>query len=227
MQTILIIGASRGLGLEFVKQYLAEGHKVIATARKQTDVNALTKLGAQGVRVNVTSPDDFVALKKVIARKTIDVAIYNAGVFGPSTTGVEAVDRADFDKVMRSNVWGAMHAVPAVAPIVAKSKGVFMFVSSTMGSMAKMASTHAVTYRSSKAALNGVVKIASMQWGPEGATCFVMHPGWVKTDMGGPNADIDAHTSISGMRNVIAAAAAKPAKYNGGFFDYAGESLPW
>jgi NAD(P)-dependent dehydrogenase (short-subunit alcohol dehydrogenase family) len=226
MKTVLIIGASRGLGLEFVNQYLADGWKVMATARKASDVKRLAALGATACKVNVTEPADFAALKTLLARKSIDVAIYNAGVFGPRTSGVEAVEKADFDAVMRANVWGAMHATPAVAPAVAraKGKGVFVFVSSTMGSITKMSGPNAVIYRASKSALNAVVKAASLEWGSKGVVSFVIHPGWVKTDMGGQSADIEPSTSIAGMRKVIATTTAKR---NGGFFDYTGEAMPW
>jgi NAD(P)-dependent dehydrogenase (short-subunit alcohol dehydrogenase family) len=224
MKTVLIIGASRGLGFEFAQQYLADGWKVIATARKQADVKNLEALGASACKLDVTLPVDFIALKAMFARKSIDVAIYNAGVFGPRTSGVEAISKSDFDMVMRANVWGAMHAIPAIAPSVARGKGVFAFVSSTMGSITKMGGPNAVVYRASKSALNAVVKAASLEWADKGVVSFVMHPGWVKTDMGGQAADIEKNESIVGMRKVIASAGSK---HNGGFFDYTGKVLPW
>jgi NAD(P)-dependent dehydrogenase (short-subunit alcohol dehydrogenase family) len=229
--TILIIGASRGLGLEFVKQYLAAGDKVIATARKAADVKKLTALGATACQVDVTQADGFVALKALLGRKSVDVAIYNAGVFGPHSAGVDGITKADFDAVMRANVWGAMQAVPAIAPSVARAKGVLAFVSSTMGSIANMSNASAVTYRASKTALNAVMKATAFEWGNKadgkGLVAFSFHPGWVKTDMGGTGADIDAQVSITGMRKVIAAAQADAKKFNGGFVDYQGKTLPW
>jgi NAD(P)-dependent dehydrogenase (short-subunit alcohol dehydrogenase family) len=231
MSTVLIIGASRGLGLEFVKQYLAAGDKVIATARKAVDVKKLTALGATASQLDVTQPDDFVALKALLGRKQIDVAIYNAGVFGPHSAGVEGITKAEFDAVMRANVWGAMLAVPAVAPAVVRGQGVLAFVSSTMGSIANMSNASAVTYRASKTALNAVMKATAFEWGSQsdgkGLVAFSFHPGWVKTDMGGTGADIDAQVSISGMRQVIATARDEPKKFNGGFVDYKGQALPW
>jgi NAD(P)-dependent dehydrogenase (short-subunit alcohol dehydrogenase family) len=224
MKTVLIIGASRGLGFEFVQQYLAEGWEVIATARKQADVRHLAALGAKACKVNVTSPADFTALKTMLARKSINVAIYNAGVFGLRTNGVEAISKSDFDSVMRANVWGVMHAIPAIAPSVARGEGVFVFLSSTMGSIANIEGPNAVLYRASKSALNAVVKVASLEWADKNVVSFVIHPGWVKTDMGGQNADIEKNESIAGMRKVIAGASSK---HNGGFFDYMGKSLPW
>jgi NAD(P)-dependent dehydrogenase (short-subunit alcohol dehydrogenase family) len=223
-RTVLVIGASRGLGMEFVQQYLADDWKVIATVRKVADINRLKALGATAYKLNVTKPADFVVLSTILARQSIDVAIYNAGVYGPKTSCVEAVAKADFDAVMRANVWGAMHAIPAIAPAVARGKGAFVFMSSMKGSIAKMSGPSAVIYRASKSALNAVVKAASMEWADKNVIIFVMHPGWVKTDMGGKNADIEPTESVAGMRKVILRATTK---YNGGFFDYTGQMLPW
>jgi NAD(P)-dependent dehydrogenase (short-subunit alcohol dehydrogenase family) len=227
MRTVLIIGASRGLGLEFVKQYLAAGERVIATARKAADVKKLTALGATACQLDVTQADGFVALKTLLGRKSVDVAIYNAGVFGPHSQGVAGISQADFDAVMRANVWGAMQAVPAVAPSVARAQGVMAFVSSTMGSITNMSNASAVTYRASKTALNAVMKATAFEWASKGLVAFSFHPGWVKTDMGGVGAEIDAQVSISGMRKVIAAAQADREKFNGGFVDHRGQTLPW
>jgi NAD(P)-dependent dehydrogenase (short-subunit alcohol dehydrogenase family) len=93
-----------------------------------------------------------------------------------------------------------------------------------MGSIGLMSGSGSITYRASKAALNAVVKAASMEWGPQGVICLTFHPGWVKTDMGGANADIEPSVSIAGMRKVIAGASAES---NGRFFDYTGKELAW
>jgi NAD(P)-dependent dehydrogenase (short-subunit alcohol dehydrogenase family) len=227
MKTALIIGASRGLGLEFVTQYLAAGWRVIATARKHDGVKQLAALGASAHQLDVLSPADFLALTAALKDTAVDVAIYNAGIFGAATTALQAIAKAEFDAVMHANVWGAMNALPAIAPAVARASGVFAFVSSTMGSIAKMSGPNAVVYRASKSALNAVVKAASLELAASDVTSFVLHPGWVKTDMGGPNADIAAVESVTGMRAVIAAAQQNGAAFNGGFFDYAGTALPW
>ena len=104
------------------------------------------------------------------------------------------------------------------------SPGKFAFVTSKMGSISEMASSVAPTYRASKAALNALVKATSIEYGPQGMTAFVMHPGWVKTDMGGSNADIEPSVSIAGMRRVIANANADA---NGKFFNYDGSEIAW
>ncbi len=224
MATVLVIGGSRGLGREFVRQYLADGDKVIATARKKSDVASLESDGATGIQLDVTNPEDFLALKKRLARQKIDIAIYNAGMTGSRGASVSAVEKREFNSVMQTNVMGAMHAIPVVAAMLAKTGGKFAFVSSKMGSIGLMASPSSALYRASKSALNAIVKAASLEWGNKGVTSFVFHPGWVKTDMGGDNADIDRFTSISGMRAVIAKAGPK---HNGKFINYDGTEFPW
>jgi NAD(P)-dependent dehydrogenase (short-subunit alcohol dehydrogenase family) len=224
MKTALIIGGSRGLGFEFVRQYRQDGWKVIATYRRAADANKIEALGADAIKLDTTSVASLAAFKVALGRKSIDVAIYNAGVYGSRADPTEPPTRKGFDEVMHANVWGAMQLMPIVAPRLAKLKGKFALISSIMGSISRMQTTGGMTYRASKAALNSVVKCASIQYTPQGLTCFVMHPGWVQTDMGGENADITPAVSITGMRKVIASATLKS---NGGFFNYSGETIPW
>ena len=125
---------------------------------------------------------------------------------------------------MHTNVLGALRAIPVVAPALAKSSGTFAFVSSRMGSIGLQTTASSVVYRASKAALNSVIRTASLEWGPKGVNCISLHPGWVKTDMGGSGADIGPAVSIAGMRKVIGAANTNS---NGKFFDYTGKELSW
>jgi NAD(P)-dependent dehydrogenase (short-subunit alcohol dehydrogenase family) len=229
--SVLIIGASRGLGLEWLQQYVAEGWHVTATARTDEGLAKLRALGATAHRLDVLQAKDFVALGATLAQASFDVAIYNAGVFGPRTAGVEAVAQDEFDAVMRANVWGAMQAVPLMAPAVARAaaaspqrQGVMALLSSRMGSISETSSPGAVVYRSSKAALNMVVRAASLEWSPRGVVTLALHPGWVQTDMGGTGADIDAATSVRGMRGVIQQATAH---HSGTLQDYRGMAIAW
>jgi NAD(P)-dependent dehydrogenase (short-subunit alcohol dehydrogenase family) len=225
MTTALIIGASRGLGLEFVRQYRAAGWEVVATVRDLDKSSAtLTALGAQAYPLDVTKAEDFARLAGHMEPLPVDVCIYVSGVYGPRSEGVSAPSSHAFDEVMHANVLGAMRAIPALAPHLARRKGSFAFISSKMGSIGEMASSSGTLYRASKAALNAVVKSASLEWGPQGLTMFVIHPGWVKTDMGGANADIEPADSIAGMRKVIATAAGTG---NGKFFNYDGSLIAW
>ncbi len=224
MKSVLIIGASRGLGLEFARQYRKDGWLTLGTCRSPEQDALLTAAGATAIRLDVSQPDSFAGLQRALDGASIDVCIYNAGVFGTRDGPSVAPSVAMFDEVMHANVFGAMQAIPVVAPALIKTGGKFAFVTSKMGSISLMASAVGPTYRASKAALNAVVKAASIEYGPQGVTAFVMHPGWVKTDMGGSGADIDPSVSIAGMRKVIANATASS---NGAFFNYDGSPLAW
>ena len=224
MKSILIIGASRGLGLEFVRQYRQEGWLTLGTCRSPEQDALLTSVGATALRLDVGDENGFANLAKALDGRSIDVCIYNAGISGPKTTTATAPEADAFDAVMQANVLGAMRAIPVVAPALARASGTFVFISSRMGSIGLMASSGSVTYRASKAALNAVVKAASLEWGPKGVTCMTFHPGWVKTDMGGAEADIEPAVSIAGVRKVIANATLES---NGRFFDYTGKELAW
>ena len=224
MKSILIIGASRGLGLEFVRQYRQEGWLTLGTCRSPEQDALLTSVGATALRLDVGDENGFANLAKALDGRSIDVCIYNAGISGPKTTTAISPETDAFNAVMQANVLGAMRAIPVVAPALARANGAFVFISSRMGSIGLMAASGSVTYRASKAALNAVVKAASLEWGPKGVTCMTFHPGWVKTDMGGAEADIEPAVSIAGMRKVIANAT--PGS-NGRFFDYTGKELAW
>ncbi len=224
MQSVLIIGASRGLGLEFVRQYRRDGWLTLGTCRSPEQDALLSAEGATAIRLDVADPDSFAGLARALEGTSIDVCIYNAGVFGSRDGPSVAPSKEVFDQVMHANVFGPMQAIPVVAPALLKAKGKFAFVTSKMGSISEMTSSVGPTYRASKAALNALVKATSIEYGPHGMTSFVMHPGWVKTDMGGSNADIEPSVSIAGMRRVIANANADA---NGKFFNYDGSDIAW
>ncbi len=224
MQSILIIGASRGLGLEFVRQYRKDGWLTIGTCRSPDDDALITSTGASVVRLDVSDAESFMSLAKALNGTSIDVCIYNAGAFGSRENVSVSMSKDIFDQVMHTNVFGALQAIPIVAPALAKSHGKFVFISSRMGSIASITSSGSPLYRASKAALNAVVKTAAIEYAPHGITSFVMHPGWVKTDMGGSNADLEPAVSIAGMRQVIAAATTAA---NGTFINYDGSNIEW
>jgi NAD(P)-dependent dehydrogenase (short-subunit alcohol dehydrogenase family) len=219
----LITGANRGLGLEFARQYVREGWKVIGCCRDPAKAGELNDTGAEVVKMDVTQAADISAMAKRLAATDIDVLICNAGVSGPRASVLTPVAQADFDQVMRTNVLGPMWAGAALAGRVRKG-GKIAYVSSRMGSIGDMSNPGSALYRASKAALNAVVKAASLELKPRGVTAIALHPGWVKTDMGGAGADIDVKTSIAGMRAIIAKAGPG---VSGHFFDYTGKELPW
>lgn len=219
---VLIVGASRGLGLEFVRQYRAAGATVIATARDDAGRARIAELGAKPLTLDVASAASVSGLAWQIDGESFDVVVINAGVFGPRAGALEAPTQDDFDAVMRTNVLGPMRLLPQVAEALAPGARLAI-ISSRMGSIGLRSGTHGWLYRASKAAVNSVMKDASLVLAGK-ATVISFHPGWVKTDMGGAEADIDAPTSIAGMRTVLA--SVKPAD-TGSFFNYDGQRLDW
>jgi len=225
MPTALVLGASRGLGLEFTRQYLAEGWTVFATHRSEDDRIRLRDLGANTLRLDVIQVADVAGIAWQLDGERLDVAVMNAGVYGPRTSSPrQPPGDADFDTVMRTNVLAAMRIVPVVAPLLAPARGTLAFVSSRMGSIAEAGAAYGMLYRVSKAAVNMVAKLAHVEHAPLGVRVLSLHPGWVRTDMGGPNADVAVSDSIAGLRRVIADTGAFP---GGCFYDYRGQSLAW
>ncbi|PTT79645.1 short chain dehydrogenase [Pelomonas sp. HMWF004] len=219
---VLIIGASRGLGLEFVRQYRAAGARVVATARSDAALAELVALGAKPLKLDVLDAASVSGLAWQIDGEAFDVVVINAGVFGPRVGALEAPAQDDFDAVMHTNVLGPMRVLPQVAEALAPGARLAI-VSSLMGSIGARANSSGWLYRASKAAVNSVMKDASLALAGK-ATVISFHPGWVRTDMGGAGADLEAPTSIAGMRTVLA--SVKPAD-TGSFFNYDGQRLAW
>ncbi|WP_345812635.1 SDR family oxidoreductase [Paraburkholderia sp. PREW-6R] len=225
MKTVLIVGASRGIGQEFVRQYLKSGWRVLATARDGAALDALKALGAETFSADVTVPADIAGLGWKLDGERLDAAIIVSGVYGPRTEGIETITAEDFDHVMQTNVRGPMQLMPVLLPLVEEAGGVFAVISSKMGSIADSSGTSGWLYRVSKAALNDALKLASLE--ARRATCVSLHPGWVQTDMGGAQAAIDPTRSVAGMREVLAQAAASRESFNGRFYQYDGTALDW
>ncbi|SEI53292.1 SDR family oxidoreductase [Paraburkholderia diazotrophica] len=225
MKTVLIVGASRGIGREFVKQYRHDGWRVLATARDDESLGELVALGAEAFSLDVTDPEEIAALGLKLDGERLDTAVIVSGVYGPHTEGVETVSAQDFDFVMATNVRGPMQLIPVLLPLVEEARGVLAVLSSRMGSINETTGTTGWLYRASKAALNDVLKVTSVQ--TRTATCVSLHPGWVRTDMGGASAAVDPAHSVKGMREVLAQAASTPHHFHGRFFQYDGTALEW
>lgn len=141
MKTVLIVGASRGLGREFVRQYRRDGWNVIATARDDASLAALRALGAHTHALDITQPGQIAALGRKLDGEQLDAAVIVSGVYGPRTEGVETVSAEEFDTVMHTNVRGPMQLLPLVLPLVEDARGVLAVVSSRMGSISEATGT--------------------------------------------------------------------------------------
>ena len=224
MSTCLIVGASRGIGRELVRQYAADGQRVIATYRKGSDGAALGALGARTIELDVLQEGFAATLERQLGGEALDLAIIVAGVAGPRSAQLSAPLRADFDRVMRTNVLASMQLIPVLAEPLAAGHGKLAVISSKMGSIGNTTDASSWLYRASKAALNSVLKAASTELGGRGIVCMALHPGWVRTDMGGAGATLAVEESVASMRRVIAAATRS---HNGRFLNYNGEQLEW
>ncbi len=222
MPTALILGASRGIGREFVRQLLADGWKVFATARDDAALAALRGDGAQALQLDVANPDSLAGLGWQLDGEKLDLAVYVAGIYGPQQGAHTPPTAQDFDRVMHTNVLGAMQAIPLVAPMVEAAQGRFAFLSSGMGSIGDTAGSNAWIYRASKAALNMVMKSASFDY--PNAAFIALDPGWVRTDMGGSNAPTPVDESVRGLLQEIAKLTVSD---SGAYRSRTGRQLQW
>tara|TARA_B100001287_G_C22672174_1_gene525816 strand:- start:1712 stop:2386 length:675 start_codon:yes stop_codon:yes gene_type:complete len=224
MTTILITGASRGLGLEFARQFYNEGCRVIATCRNPKDANALNAIGDIDVHaLDVTDDKNVATLADNLRGENIDILINNAGVIG-QRDGFGKLDYDIWAETMDTNVFGPMRVAEAFRDNVMNSeKKQMIFITSRMGSITE-AVPNAYVYRSSKAALNMAVKCLSGELAEQGLIAVLFHPGHVQTDMGGQAAPVTPQKSIEGMKNQIVGLTRDD---NGRFLSYDGHQIPW
>ena len=225
MASVLIIGSSRGIGLELARQYLEDGWRVYGTTRTGEVPAALAGLGNQPTvfRLDVTKQDQIDALAESLAHAPIDVLIVSAGTFdrvgGLSGNGA-AVPEAE---VFATNSTGPMNVAEAVFPnLKASGRGRMIFISSAEGS--RRFGIPRSAYGRSKAALNDAVRYYAPAWASHGVLGLALHPGWVRTDMGGANGPVSPQDSARGIRWI---ADGMGPEHNGGFYSYQGRPLPW
>ena len=231
MPTTLVTGANRGLGLEFARQYAAEGWQVIAACRAPKGAKELQQIAAaSGGRIRILEMDvtDAASVRAAAAGlkgEVIDLLLNNAGVGGPPGQQLGKLDYAAWARVLDTNTLGPMRVVEAFLENVANShlKQV-VTITSGMGSIEDNTSGGRYAYRSSKAAVNMVMKSLSVDLAPRGITCVVMNPGWVRTDMGGASGTLSPAESIQSLRSVIAALRPED---SGKFLNYTGKPYPW
>jgi NAD(P)-dependent dehydrogenase (short-subunit alcohol dehydrogenase family) len=225
MPTVLLIGASRGIGFELARQYVADAWRVIATARSDEGLERLKALGAQTLRLDVANPASNSGLAWQLDGEKIDLAIYVAGVVDRNSAS-NPPTRDSFDAVMHTNVMGAMQVIPQIVPMVQETKGVIACISSIMGSQQETTSGNAALYRVSKAALNMVVRCTQAEQ-PD-VTVLAIHPGWVQTDMGGASAPLTPEQSASSLHQTLNRIIDQSdPKHRGAFLNHDGSTLPW
>ena len=222
--TVLITGANRGLGLEFARQYAADGWNVIATARNPERADELKALPVEVATLDVADQDSVDALAQALEGRSIDLLINNAGIF-PRVRGIEEIDFDDYNRTLAVNTVGPVRVTRALLPNLRASKmKTIVNITSRLGSIALTDNGVFYGYRESKAALNMFTRTLANELKPEGFTCLTIHPGWVQTDMGGENASLTPEESVSGMRAVI---AERGPEDTGTYWSYGGEEVPW
>jgi len=228
MPSTLITGANRGLGFEFARQYLADGWQVYAACRNPQSASELRRLAdasddkLQILALDVIDPVSVQAAAAKLDGQTIDLLLNNAGIGGPRGQGV---DYEAWAKVLDVNTMGPLRVSEAFVDHVAQSeRKLIVTITSGMGSLADNTSGGAYAYRSSKAAVNMVMRSLAIDLAPRGIACVVINPGWVLTDMGGPHATLTTAESVKKLRRLIETLG--PGQ-SGKFFNYDGREYAW
>jgi len=233
MSRVLITGANRGLGLEFARQYSADGWDVVATARNlklSEDLQRLANSKSVSLQaLDVASDDCVKLLAEVLNGRPVDLLILNSAIFTRDGNKLGELNFSGWHESFETNVLGAMRVAEALIENVAASKRKqIVAISTGMGSLQTLGTTiglgSAYQYRSSKAALNMAMSILAKEVEPQGISVVVFSPGWVQTDMGGPNAALTPKQSIAGMRKVL---EGNPMELTGKFLSYDGSTWPW
>ena len=232
METILVTGASRGIGLEWARQCARRGWRVYATCREPLDAGNLQLLASEYAgltihRLDVTKASSVAGLAADLRGTAIDLLVNNAGIF-PDFNGCLPVGRIDFDaweETLRVNVLGAARVTEALLENLAVShRRLVVGISSEMGSVSRLQSEGCFAYRSSKAALNMTMRGMARELEPRGIGVLLLHPGWVRSGLGGPSATLDAAVSV---RHMLDRVQEFTMAQSGGLFRYDGTPIPW
>ncbi|OED45396.1 short-chain dehydrogenase [Endozoicomonas sp. (ex Bugula neritina AB1)] len=229
-RVVVIIGANRGLGLEFCRQYLKQGDKVFACCRTPENAQELLKLKQRSNGMLETVPLDVnneLMLRNLphVIDSPVDILIHNAGVYGPRHSHFDQVGAEEWMEVLRTNTVAPLMVVQALINQLAQGhEKKLILLSSKMGSVGDNQKGGSYIYRSSKAALNAVGKSLAVDLADQGIKVAIVHPGWVQTDMGGSQALINTETSITGLCQIIESLTSES---SGTFFSYDGSIIPW
>ncbi|WP_297325946.1 SDR family oxidoreductase [Nitrosomonas sp.] len=232
MRTVLITGANRGIGLEFARQYAMDGWRVFASCRNPAAADTLSHLAAQYpdrvtiYSLNVANHQQIEQLAQTLSNQAIDLLINNAGVYPPGQGDIFGkTDYAAWTHTFEVNTMAPLRMVEAFIQQISSSQlKTIITVTSKMGSIADNRGGGSYSYRSSKAAVNIVMKSLSIDLNASGIIAVLLHPGWVRTDMGGPNGLISVEQSVTGMRHVISRLKFED---SGKFYAFDGQVVPW
>jgi NAD(P)-dependent dehydrogenase (short-subunit alcohol dehydrogenase family) len=224
MTTVLVTGANRGIGLEFVRQYRADGAEVIACCRSLDKAGPPKELGARVMVLEVRDAASVARLAAALQGKAIDILINNAGIFGPDRQSAAESDFEGFVETFRVNSLAPLRMAQALrANLLHGQDKKLVAITSKMGSISD-SSGGTLAYRASKAALNMIMHGVAKEWAKDGIAVGLFHPGWVQTEMGGPGALITAERSVRGLKEQIAGLALAA---SGQFRDYKGREIGW
>lgn len=227
--TILITGANRGIGLEFVNQYAKEGYKILACCRNPDGASDLKQLATEHgnitiYKLDVTDLGQINKLSKSLKDTAIDILINNAGTAGERGQFIGQVDSENMQNVFKINtIAPTMIAQAFYKHIKNGTQKKIINITSRMGSIEDNTSGKSYAYRASKSALNSIMHSLQFDVKADGIKVLLLHPGWVKTDMGSQDADIDTDTSVRAMRKLID----KAHDLDRQFYHYSGSVLPW
>jgi NAD(P)-dependent dehydrogenase (short-subunit alcohol dehydrogenase family) len=228
---ILITGANRGLGFEFARQYVTDGWRVFAACRNPATASELRRLAQdRGGRLNVVAMDvtDAECVKNAATQLkavALDVLINSAGIAGVPGQKTGKVDYESWAHVFNVNTMGPLRVLECFTDHIAGSeRRLVVTITSGMGSLADNTSGGSIAYRSSKVAVNMVMRSAAIDLAPRGITCVLVNPGWVRTDMGGPKAPLSPQESVMAMRRLIETFGPNQ---SGKFYNYDGREYPW
>ena len=227
MSCILITGANRGLGLGLARAFAADGWQVIAAVRRHSpELDALAPAGVEIHTLNLCSDDDLSALAASLGERPLDVLVNNAGRMArPRHQGFGEVDRALWHELFDINLFTPVRLAELLLPNLERAeRGRIVTLSSMLGSMALNDHGGLYAYRASKAGVNAIMKSMAIDLEPHGIIAAALHPGWVRTDMGGAGADLDIETSVQGMKQVIEGLTPDQ---SGSLLAWNGNELPW
>lgn len=219
---IVVTGASRGIGFEFARRYARAGHEVIGICRQESDMTRLTASGITPVCLDLLNLDAIRAFARALPKKKVGLLINNAGI-NPGNYSLGQIDYGNWQLAFHTNVIAPLQMAEAIVPVMSPG-AVLANIGSAQGSMSQNKEGARYLYRATKAALHAITKSLAVDLAPSGILAMALHPGWVRTDMGGAAADIDVETSVSGMCRVIDGSSVSN---TGRLYNYDGQVIPW